>query len=61
MKLWKMKITKEQRENTRKTAHYLTKAFTWINTKQGYSYWEKIRDEILDIADEETKCEYCGK
>jgi len=56
-----MTLTKEQREKTKKLVEDLFHAFMWSKTKQGFDYWLKIQDELLELAKEETKCPTCGK
>ena len=54
------KLTKKQKEKTKKLAEDLCHAFTWKETKQGYNYWERMEEVLLELADQNV-CPHCGK
>ena len=54
------KLTKKQTEKIKKLVKYLNDAFTWEETKQGYNYWERIEDVLLELANQNV-CPHCGK
>ena len=53
-------LTENERKNVKKAVEYLEMAFAWKETKQGFDYWDKIRNELFELG-EETKRPTCGK
>ena len=54
------KLTKYERKIILQSADNIARAFPWGKTKQGWDYWDKVRNELLELS-KETKCPTRGK